>query len=521
MVPKSLSCKCARSNNPMEFRFPYFLIIVVIISFFTFIFLKFKTRSNPRKSTAVTLPPGPWKFPLIGNIHNLIGDVPHRRLHDLALKYGPTMHLQLGELSTVVVSTADVAKQVMKTHDINFASRPPIMVAEIVSYGCTSITFGPYGDYWRQLRKICTLELLSVKRVQSFRSLREKVFLDLAKWIASKEGSEINLTAELNTWTYAFTATAALGKKTKEQEALIPAIKTMAKLAAGFDIAELFPSIKLLQMVSGLRRKLIRVHHEVDRILEHEVEQHKESTTVMKSHEDLLDVLLKFQGDGAELPLTNDNVKSVMLDMLSAGSETSATAIDWAMAEMVKNPSVLVKAQDEVRWVFDEEKGFVEESLVHKLEYLKAVVKETLRLHPPVPLLLPRKCVQTCEINGYQIPTETKIIVNAWAINRDPKYWENPDCFQPERFLGSSVDYKGNNFEYIPFGAGRRMCPGIAFGIANVELPIAMFLYHFDWKLGGGIKREEMGMGEGFGITAKRNKDLCVIPVIRRPLPLK
>ncbi|KAH6778589.1 hypothetical protein C2S51_009901 [Perilla frutescens var. frutescens] len=483
----------------MEIQFPYFLIVVVIISFSTSIFLKFKTRSNPRKSTVINLPPGPRKFPLIGNIHNLVGDVPHRRLHDLALKYGPTMHLQLGELSAVVVSTADVAKQVMKTHDINFASRPPIMAAEVVGYGCTSITFSPYGDYWRQLRKICTLELLSVKRVQSFRSLRERVFLDLVKWIASKEASEINLTAELNTWTYTFTATAALGKKTKEQEALIPILKSVIEMAAGFDIAELFPSIKLLQMMSGLRRKLVRLHREADRILEHVVEQHKESTTVKKSHEDLLDVLLQFQEDGLlELPLTTENIKSVILDMLGGGSETSATTIDWVMAEMMKNPNVLAKAQDEVRRVFNQEKGYVEESLVHKLEYLKAVVKETLRLHPPVPLLLPRKCRQTCEINGYQIPTETKIIVNAWAINRDPKYWENPDCFQPERFLGSSVDYKGNNFEYIPFGAGRRMCPGIAFGVANVELLITMFLYHFDWKLGGGIEREEMGMAEGF-----------------------
>ncbi|KAH6786300.1 hypothetical protein C2S52_005852 [Perilla frutescens var. hirtella] len=498
----------------MEIQFPYFLIIVAIF-FSTSIFLKFKRRSNRRKSTVINLPPGPWKFPLIGNIHNLVGDVPHRRLHDIALKYGPTMHLQLGELSTVVVSTADVAKQVMKTHDINFASRPPIMVAEIVSYGCTSITFSPYDDYWRQLRKICTLELLSVKRVQSFRSLRERLFLDFAKWIASKEGSEINLTAELNAWTYAFTATAALGKKTEEQEALIPPIKTMAELAAGFDIAELFPSMKLFQMVSGLRRKLIRVHHDVDRILEHAIEQHKELTTVKKNDEDLLDVLLKFQEDGVELPLSNDNVKSVILDMLGAGSETTATTIDWAMAEMLKNPSVLEKAQDEVRRVFDEENGFVEESLVHKLEYLKAVVKETLRLYPPVPLLLPRKCGETCEINGYEIPAETKVIVNAWTINRDPEYWENPDCFQPERFLGSSVDYKGKNFEYIPFGAGRRMCPGIAFGVANVELSIAMFLYHFDWKLGGGIEREEMDMasqleGTKIFVLFLSSKDLCL-----------
>ncbi|KAH6786303.1 hypothetical protein C2S52_005855 [Perilla frutescens var. hirtella] len=504
----------------MEFQF---LSLLICISFFfsTFILLK---KFKPKKSVQ-NLPPAPWKLPLIGNMHNLVGAVPHRALHKLSLKFGPVMGLQLGELPAVVISSADAAKQVMKTHDINFASRPPIIVAEIVSYGCTSITFGPYGDYWRQLRKICTLELLSAKRVQSFRSLRERAFLDLSRRIASKEGTPINLTAELYGSTYALISRATFGEKSKQHDALLSILKRVIELGAGFDIAELFPSVKLLQAVSGLRRRVRVLHREADRILEDVIHQHRvnavSSAEHEHEHEDLLDVLLKYQEDGLELPLTTDNIKAVLVDMLGAGSETSATTIDWAMSEMMKNPNVLAKAQDEVRQVFDKEKGFVEESLVHKLEYLKAVVKETLRLHPPLPLLLPRKCGQTCQINGYHIPIETKIIVNAWAINRDPKYWENPDCFQPERFLDSSVDYKGNNFEYIPFGAGRRMCPGIAFGVANVELPIAMFLYHFDWKLGGGIEREEMDMGDGLGVTARREKDLCVIPIITRPLPLK
>ncbi|KAH6778587.1 hypothetical protein C2S51_009899 [Perilla frutescens var. frutescens] len=490
----------------MEFQF---LSLLICISFFfsTFILLK---KFKPKKSVQ-NLPPAPWKLPLIGNMHNLVGAVPHRALHKLSLKFGPVMGLQLGELPAVVISSADAAKQVMKTHDINFA------------LGCTSITFGPYGDYWRQLRKICTLELLSAKRVQSFRSLRERAFLDLSRRIASKEGTPINLTAELYGSTYALVSRATFGEKSKQHDALLSILKRVIELAAGFDIAELFPSVKLLQAVSRLRRRVRVLHREVDRILEDVIHQHRVNavSSAEHEHEDLLDVLLKYQEDGLELPLTTDNIKAVLVDMLGAGSETSATTIDWAMAEMMKNPNVLAKAQDEVRQVFDKEKGFVGESLVYKLEYLKAVVKETLRLHPPLPLLLPRKCGQTCQINGYHIPIETKIIVNAWAINRDPKYWENSDCFQPERFLDSSVDYKGNNFEYIPFGAGRRMCPGIAFGIANVELPIAMFLYHFDWKLGGGIEREEMDMGDGLGVTARREKDLCVIPIITRPLPLK
>ncbi|EYU22010.1 hypothetical protein MIMGU_mgv1a022779mg, partial [Erythranthe guttata] len=185
------------------------------------------------------------------------------------------------------------------------------------------------------------------------------------------------------------------------------------------------------------------------------------------------------------------------------------------------NPRILEKAQDEVRRFFDDKGGYVDESRIHELKYLMSIIKETLRIHAPLPLLLPRKCRDKCEINGYEIPVDTKIIVNAWAINRDPKYWRNPDCFEPERFLDEDleVDYKGNHFEYIPFGAGRRICPGIAFGMANVELPLAMFLYHFDWKLPPGMKHEELDMSESFGVTARRNNNLFVVPVIKRPLP--
>ncbi|EYU20528.1 hypothetical protein MIMGU_mgv1a027005mg [Erythranthe guttata] len=233
----------------------------------------------------------------------------------------------------------------------------------------------------------------------------------------------------------------------------------------------------------------------------------------------LVDVLLSFQHDGLDLWLTDDTIKAVILDMLG-GNGTPPTTLDWAMAEMMRNPRIMKKAQDEVRRVFDDKLGYVDESNIDELKYLKSIIKEALRLHPPVPLLLPRKCTKKCEIDGYEIPVDTKIIVNAWAISRDPKYWENPDCFEPERFLDDlvQVDYKGNHFEYIPFGAGRRICPAISLGIANVELPLAMLLYHFDWMLPHGMKHNEMDMTEEFGASAKRAKDLYVVPVIKRPL---
>ena len=198
--------------------------------------------------------------------------------------------------------------------------------------------------------------------------------------------------------------------------------------------------------------------------------------------------------------------------MFAAGSETSATTIDWVMAEMIKNPKVMKKAQDEVRQVFNRN-GSVDETCISEMKYLDCVIKETLRLHPSAPLLLPRESRDKCEINGYEIPAKTRVMINAWAMARDPRYWTDPESFMPERFLDSSVDFRGTNFEYIPFGAGRRICPGMLFGLINVEVPLAMLLYHFDWKLPNGMKHEDFDMTEMFGLTVGRKQALNLIPV--------
>lgn len=189
------------------------------------------------------------------------------------------------------------------------------------------------------------------------------------------------------------------------------------------------------------------------------------------------------------------------------------------MAEMMKDSRIMKKAQAEVREVFNM-KGRVDENFLDELKYLKVVVKETLRLHPPVPLLLPRECGQTCEIHGYNIPAKSKVIVNAWAIGRDSNYWTEPVRFHPERFIDSSIDYKGNNFEYIPFGAGRRICPGITFASRVMELALAMLLYHFDWKLPSGMICGELDMSEDFGITIRRKHDQLLVAFPYLPLPV-
>jgi cytochrome P450 len=183
------------------------------------------------------------------------------------------------------------------------------------------------------------------------------------------------------------------------------------------------------------------------------------------------------------------------------------------MSELIKNQHVMKKAQAEVRSVYNE-KGHVDEISLHKLKYLRSVIKETLRLHTPLPLLLPRQCSEKCEINGYEIPAKSKVIVNAWSICRDSRYWINAEKFDPERFIDCSIDYKGADFQFIPFGAGRRTCPGISFGIANLEITLANLLFHFNWNMTNEDKANELDMTESFGLTVRRKHDLWLVPTI-------
>ncbi|XP_044473795.1 cytochrome P450 71D11-like [Mangifera indica] len=499
----------------MELPFPS----SILLTFLIFIFMVLKVgKRNKTNSGTLNLPPGPRKLPFIGNLHQLaaLGSLPHRGLRQLAEIYGPFMHLQLGEISTIVVSSPEFAEQVMKTHDAVFAYRPYNELANIMSYCYADIIFSPYGEYWRKLRKICTLELLSLKRVQSLQSLREEEMANLINSITAKAGSVMNFTEEVFSSTYGLTARAAFGKKCKDQEKFKAATKEISQLLAGFHIADLFPSIKFLHSISGVKAKMEKLMQECDRILEKIVNEHKMADR-NEGDIDLVDVLLKFQENGdPQFSLTTQNVKAVLFDVFSAGSDTSATLMEWAMSELIKNPRVMRKAQAEVREVFNR-KGKVDETGMSEMKYLKLVIKETLRLHPAAPLLVPRESREPCEINGFNVPAKTKVMINAWAIARDPKYWMEPESFSPERFSDGLLDYRGTNFEYIPFGAGRRICPGIIYGLANVEFPLASLLYHFDWKLSDGMREEDLEMEERFGVTITRKHDLRVIPILYQP----
>jgi len=196
--------------------------------------------------------------------------------------------------------------------------------------------------------------------------------------------------------------------------------------------------------------------------------------------------------------------------MLAAGSESTFTTLEWGMTELVRNPEVLKKLQEEVRGIVNRDSMINEEDL-SKMSYLKAVIKEILRLHPPAPLLVPRESMQACQIQGYEIPVHARVIVNAWALGRDPDSWEAPEEFRPERFLGSNIDFKGHDFQFIPFGAGRRFCPGMQFAVSNLELAIANLVHLFDWELPEGMQIEDLDMTEAAGLTSRRKQNLCLV----------
>lgn len=197
-------------------------------------------------------------------------------------------------------------------------------------------------------------------------------------------------------------------------------------------------------------------------------------------------------------------------DMFAAGTDTNFITLDWAMTELMINPRVLKRAQAEVRSIVGERRTVSEDDLP-QLDYMKAVIKETFRLHPPAPVLVPRESIEDLTIDGYRIPAKTRYFINAWAIGRDPESWQNPDMFEPERFMNNHIDYKGQDFELIPFGAGRRSCPAITFSTATVELALAQLLHSFEWELPPGVKVKDLDMTEVFGITMHKISPMIVV----------
>ncbi|KAK4380722.1 hypothetical protein RND71_002584 [Anisodus tanguticus] len=402
------------------------------------------------------------------------------------------MMLQFGSVPVLIASSAEAASQIMKTQDMGFANKPKSSIPSKLFFGPKDVAFTPYGEYWRNARSVCMLQLLNNKRVQSFSKIREEeTSLLLQKIRDSIDNSQVVDLTEL----------------------FVSMTNDLVELLGVFNIGDYMPWLAWVNRFNGLNAKVDKVADEFNAFLEGVIEEHKEKKIDDKEEgaADFVDILLQVQKENKSgFKVEIDSIKAIIMDMFAAGTDTTSTLLEWTMNELIKNPKTLRKLRDEVRQVTQ---GKSEDDLEH-MPYLRAVMKESLRLHSPVPLL-PREAIKDTKVLGYDVTAGTQVLVCPWAISRDPTIWENPEEFQPERFMDSSVDYKGLHFELIPFGAGRRGCPGITFAKVVNELALARMLFHFELSLPNGAKAEDLDVDEASGITVRRKFPLLVVATPR------
>ncbi|KAH0634462.1 hypothetical protein KY290_037875 [Solanum tuberosum] len=360
--------------------------------------------------------------------------------------------------------------------------------------------------------------LEGLKKVQSFNPIREDEVSRMIKNI-SQQATTSRVT-NLSTMLYSLTSTiicrVAFGIRYDEEaherrrfDELL--IETQAMMASFF-VSNFFPSLSWIDKLTGLTDRLENNFKNLDNFYEELIEQHLNPKRPKSMEGDILDLLLQLKKEkSTPIDLTLEDVKALAMDVLVAGSDTSAAVIVWAMTALMRNPRAMKKVQAEIRQSIGK-KGVVNEDDIQNMPYFKEVIKETLRLYPSAPLLLPRESMKKSILEGYEIESGTTIYVNFWAIARDPEIWENSNEFIPERFLNSDIDFKGQNFELIPFGAGRRGCPAITLGVAIVELALSNLLYAFDWKLPCGMRKEDIDTTVRPGIVMHKKIDLCLIP---------
>ncbi|MCD7448566.1 hypothetical protein HAX54_044170 [Datura stramonium] len=485
----------------------------LLIPLFFFLYRWFFTTSNNQKK----LPPSPRKLPIIGNLHQL-GPHLHRTLHKLSEKHGPVMLLHLGSKPVLVASSVEAARAIMKTHDLVCSSRPKTSIPHRLFYGSKDVGFSPYGEYWRQVRSIAVLHLLSNKRVQSYRDIREEETSNMIEKIKQECDSNSSAVIDLRDYFCSLTGNivsrVALGRKHNEGESGMNAkviLDEFGELLGTFNIGDYIPWLEWINKITGLDTKVEKVAKELDTFLETVIEEHiirnNNGDYSTDEAKDFVDVLLEIQnGKETGFPFQRDSLKAVILDIFAAGIDTTYTALEWIMTELLRHPRAMEKLQNEVRGLAQGKEKITEDDLGN-MQYLKAVIKETFRLHPPVPLLIPRESTEDIKLLGHQIPAKTQILINAWAIGRDPLLWENSQEYRPERFLNSKIDVKGLDFELIPFGAGRRGCPGTAFAVVINELALARLVHKFNFAL----PDKDLDMTEGSGVTIRRKSPLLAV----------
>ncbi|KAL5823826.1 hypothetical protein ACOSQ4_021726 [Xanthoceras sorbifolium] len=501
-------------------------LTLTLVPLILFLLLCFLFRQDGHRRN-LNLPPGPSPWPIIGNL-NLMGPLPHQSIHSLSKKYGPIMQLRFGSFPVVVGSSIEMAKYFLKTNDLNFATRPITSSGKYTTYNCSNIVWAPYGPYWRQARKIFLVELFSAKRLESFEYIRIEETKAFLHGLYKSSCKPITLRDHLADLSLNVISRMALGKKytdESENEITTPEefkemIEELFLLNGVLNIGDFIPWLEFLDL-QGYIKRMKSLMKKLDRFYEHVLGEHEARGRLLKDNyvaKDMVDVLLQLAEDpNLEVKFERDQIKALIQDLLAGGTESSAVTLEWAMSELLKKPEIVNKATEELDRVIGRNR-LVEEKDIVNLPYINVIVKEVMRLHPVAPMLVPRVAREDCKVAGYDIPKNTRLIVNVWTIGRDPTVWENPNEFCPERFIGKDIDVKGHDFELLPFGTGRRMCPGYSLGLKVLQSSLANLLHCFAWKLEGDMKNEDLNMEEIFGLSTPRKIPLLVIPQPRLPL---
>ncbi|XP_058107401.1 geraniol 8-hydroxylase-like [Magnolia sinica] len=471
-----------------------------------------------RVSSKGKLPPGPFPLPIVGNLLKLSSKA-NESFAQLAKTYGPLMTLKLGSVTTIVVSSSIMAKEVLQKNAQSFAGRTtPAAFDGVRSYRSSSIAGPPPTTHWKKIRTICNTQMFTSARLTANQGLRRNKVQDLVSYVHehSLAGQPVDIgqatfTASLNLIYNTVFSVDLVDPNSDSAQEFKDIVWEIMKESGSPNLSDFFPVLRPIDPQS-IRRRTTAYVNKLFTIFDRMIAERRLSRSTSSDfhrRNDFLDVLLDQEDD---VEFANHDMKPLLLDLFIAGSETSSTTVEWAMAELLRNPDCMEKARLELMKTIGSGKQ-VEESDTAHLPYLQAIVKETLRLHPPVPLIF-RETTTDVEISGFAIPKNTTVIVNVWAIGRDPDIWKDPSSFLPERFLGSDIDFKGQDFEFIPFGSGRRICPGLPLAFRTVHLMLASLLHSFNWKLPNGMMPSDMDMSSKFGITMQLASPLRAIPML-------
>ncbi|XP_027353751.1 cytochrome P450 CYP82D47-like [Abrus precatorius] len=488
-----------------------------------YVFFSFLKRGSAGRAPKPPVAAGSW--PLIGHLYLLGGSSkpPYETLGALADKYGAIFSIRIGVYPAVVVNSWELAKECFTTLDVIVSSRPKFTAAKILTYNYASFAFSPYGKFWREMRKITVSELLSTRRFELLRDVRDSEVQSLLKelyrtWV-EKRGDSDDLLVEMKQWLGDINLNAFLrmiaGKRfsaENEQQArrVRRVLREFFRLMGLFVVGDAIPALGWLDL-GGEVKNMKNTAIELDRIVVEWLEDHrqKRDTGETIAEQDFIDVLLSVI-DGVDLAgYDADNViKATCSTLIAASVDTTTVSTIWALSLLMNNRHALKKVQDEL----DEHVGkerLVHDSDINKLVYLQAVVKETLRLYPP-PFSGPREFTQDCILGGYHIPAGSRFILNLWKMHRDPQVWSEPSEFQPERFLGThtGMDVKGKHFELLPFGCGRRSCPGLSFALQMTHLTLAALLQAFEVTT---PSNAQVDMTATFGLTVIKSTPLEIL----------